>query len=159
MPNPHGWNAKKRKPTPEELADKSTQKYAPPEWAWKYLAAMVDWELKPTISARCEQAGVPRKTFYDHCMRPEFVTWLNEHVERIVLSEAREVRTALLRKCLTGDLEAIKLWHELYAEFIPTRRQIVSDERELSDRTDGELIEIARTLAAANPHGTGPKIH
>jgi hypothetical protein len=147
----------KKVPLAVTTANKSEQTYEPPDWAWRYLASLLDWEIKPTISARCEHAGVSRPTFYEYSARPEFVKWLDDHCEKIIRSEHREVRTALLRKCLTGDLEAIKLWHELYAEFIPTRRQIVSDERELSDRTDGELIEIARTLAAASAPAT--KIH
>ena len=92
--------------------------------------------------------------------KPEFVAWYNDQMSRAVLDEHREIRMALIRKCVAGDLDAIKFWHEIYGEYIPTQRQILDrqGERDITELTNGELSEIARILAATGAKGTGPSI-
>ena len=135
------------------------QTYLAPDWAWRYVLSVLDVEVKPTITARCEQVGIDRHTFYDATKNPDFVVWLNNTLERLILGEGPEIRSALRRKCLSGDIEAIKLWHELYGKYVPTTRQIVKDEREISELGNAELSEIARILARHDPKGTGETIN
>lgn len=137
---------------------KSEQNFSPPQWAPRYVMASLDAEVKATISARCEATGISRTTFYEHLADSRFVTWLNDELTKAVGVEGREVRTALLRECMKGDLEAIKLWHQLYGDFIPTERRIIED-GDLSGLSNEQLFEIARGLASEGPQGTGPKVH
>ena len=137
----------------------SVQPYEPPDWAWHYVLAVLDVEVKPTISERCAVAGVRRNSYYDAVKDPRFVTWINDAIERVVIAEGPEVRAALRRKCLAGDIEAIKFWYEIYGKYIPTSRSIVKDERDLTELTDAELAKIARVLAYSGTEGTGEKVH
>lgn len=146
--------AQKPAPPPD---DKGEQKYQPPAWAFRYLAACLDWDIKATVSARCKAANVSRTTYYEVVCDENFVNWLNDRFERTIHSEHREVRTALLKRCIAGDLAAIELWHQLYADFIPTQRNIVDSD--LSGLSNEQLAEIARGLAEGTPQGTRPKVH
>ena len=133
------------------------QPYKPPEWAERYIRAALDWEIKPTISARCESIGIDRGTFYHQMGDPRFVEWFEAAMCRAVESEQREVRSALLRNCVKGDLEAIKLWHQLYGHYIPTERRIVDGD--LASLSDRQLMELAKGLAAGDPEGTSQKVN
>lgn len=141
-----------------ETDDKTGQNWRPPDWGYRYLAACLDWDLKATISARCEAAGISRQTFYQAQQDEQFVNWLNDRFNRTIQSEHREVRTALLKTCMRGDLAAIQLWHQLYGDFIPTERQIL-ETGDLSTISDEKLADLARVLAESGSKGTGPKVY
>lgn len=132
------------------------QKYKAPAWAERYVALSLDWEIKPTISARCEILGIERSTFYRALRKPEFVAWLQHQSTNAIAGEKREIRLALLRKCLTGDIEAIRLWHELYEQYIPATRPTQPGTGEnLENADDARLADIAVRFAS----GAGPKVH
>lgn len=131
--------------------------YQPPAWGFRYLAACIDWELRQTKSARCKAAKIGRTTLYEAEQDDRFVRWLDDHLGRMVTTEHREVKTSLLRLCMRGDLEAIKLWHQLYGDYIPTERRIVDGA--LGNIDDKALDQISRILEAGSAEGKGQKIH
>ena len=57
----------------------------------------------------------------------------------------------------TGNIEAIKLWHQLYGDFIPTERRIVDGD--LGNVDNKTLDQIYRLLEAGGPEGKGAKVH
>lgn len=140
-----------------EAEDNGERKYIPPDWAYRYLSACLDWEIKATISARCAAAKMSRTTLYEALNDNRFVQWLDDRLSQIVKSEHREVKTSLLKLCMKGDLEAIRLWHQLYGDFIPTERKIVDGD--VSRLSDQKLLELARGLAESSTPGTGQKVH
>ncbi len=137
--------------------DKSGRIYRPPAWAYRYLSACLDIEIKPTISGRCEAAGISRQTFYDARRDERFVRWLNAELSREMAADHREVRSSLLRLCVQGNLEAIKLWHQLDGDFIPTERRILDGD--LSGVPDRTLDEVYRILETGRQEGKGAKIN
>ena len=139
----------------QQAADKPRQPYRPPHWAWNLLRAFLDPSVPPTVTARCASAGITRDKFYRYLKKPEFVEWLDRTRADAVVSDALEVRQAHLRKCLTGDLEAIRLWYERYdKDFAPTQRHIFEGpEPELDQLPDESLEQIAEVLAAAAKKG------
>lgn len=149
-------------------ANKDGQKWEPPEWGWRYIAAMLDPEVKPTISARCHAIGISRSSFYEAQGSAQFVQWLEAQLMQVVGTEHQEVRTALVRKCVTGDLEAIRLWHELYGNYIPTERRIVDANVEEGPKEGPNKVRrvgtatleaVYRLLETGDSEGTGPKVN
>lgn len=148
---------RRTKKIPAAASDEMRRSYRPPAWAWRLVRAFLDPDVKPTIQARCDDAGVHKMTFYRHLRKPEFVTWFKGLLQEGLLSEMSDVRQAHLRLCLEGDLEAIRLWYERYGEFVPTSRHIIDGD--LSELSDGALEQIERILAAGGAQGKGPTVH
>jgi len=146
-----------RKRSGSHNLNKTEQVYQPPAWAFRYLGACLDWDIKQTKSERCKAARIGRTTLYLAEQDERFVQWLNDRLTRVIASEHREVRTALLRLCIGGHLEAIKLWHQLYGDFIPTERRIFDGD--LSGVPDKTLDEIYRLLETGRPEGKGAKVN
>jgi hypothetical protein len=67
-----------------------------------------------------------------------------------VWHEGHDVRQSLFKQCVLGNIDAIKLWYQLYGKFIPTDRTIFDRGgqnrsefiEDVSKLTDGELREI-----------------
>lgn len=132
-----------------------------PKWKRDYLEACLDPEIKPTITARCESIGIDRTTYYRWIERPAFVAWFKEQMEAVSADIAPEhalVRRALLRKCLSGDMEAIKHWNEFYGAFIPSHRVVVESEQ-VGSLSDEQLDQLAAILTSNGSPGKTPTVH
>lgn len=79
----------------------------------KLAEALVNPELKGTISAACEKCGVARSTFYKWMELDDFCAYLEHLVEKYAKGELAAVWRALLARCKKGDVQAIKLYFEL----------------------------------------------
>lgn len=158
MPNKLGIN--QHTPQTDETGapvDKSKRTWYPPKWAHAYVSVCLDPEIAPVKSKRCEVVGIERSTLWNAEKDPRFVAWFDAKMKSVIAGESRDVRTALLRQCLGGNLEAIKLYHELYERYIPTERKIF--EGDIDGLSNQQLAELASGLAKDDPQGAGEKIH
>ena len=148
---------KKTQKSKRSKVEKGGGKYKPPEWAWNLLQAFLDPEIKPTVTARCAEANVPQSTFYKALKREDFLHWFRTSLRDWVLSEISDVRQAHLKLCLTGNLEAIKLWYEHYDRFVPTQRVLTGADFDVL--SDEALDEIDRILREAKQKGKSTTVH
>jgi hypothetical protein len=132
--------------------------FTPPGWWWKYLAACLDPEVAPTFSARCKASGIARTTLVAARKKGQFITWLQQQMASAVGEESGEIRRALFRRALKGDLDAIELWHRLYEDYVPAQRNIFEGDpskiRELSDQQLDAML-----MAGKGAAGEGTQVH
>ena len=74
---------------------------------------LVDPEFKGTITELCKLCDVPRRTFYNWRNNPDFCRYVDELIEKYTDSELAAVWKALIRACLCGNVQAIRLFFEL----------------------------------------------
>ena len=71
-----------------------------------------------TISEICEAVGVDRSTYYKYWRNNEkFRSYVDDLIEKYTDSELAAVWRALIKRCLDGDLSAIKLFFELKGKY------------------------------------------
>ncbi len=95
-----------------------------PAWCWRYLDALCDVTLRPTVKARCEAAGIAPSTLWRAQRRPGFRDWLEAECARVTALESQEIRTAVIRAAHRGDLEAVRIWLEAFEPKV--RRQVTA---------------------------------
>lgn len=78
---------------------------------------LVDPEFKGTITELCKLCDVPRRTFYNWRNNPDFCRYVDELIEKYTDSELAAVWKALIRACLCGNVQAIRLFFELKNKF------------------------------------------
>ena len=120
--------------------------YHPPAWGHRLVEAYLDVEVKPTITARCAYAGIDRGTFYRHIRSEPFVEWLTGQLQKQFTSEFFDVRQAHLKACMSGNLDAIKLWYEMAGQYLPTTKIVHENEDSLEGLSDRECLEIGMRL-------------
>lgn len=77
---------------------------------------------RKTITEMCENIGIDRSTYYKHWKdNPRFREYLNELIEKYTDSELSAVWRALIGRCLSGDVGAMKLFFEMKGRY---RQQI-----------------------------------
>ncbi len=86
------------------------RKYRRRSWFHRLVLAILDPEVKPTTTARCEAAGIDPATYYRALQDFDFVADLEREVTRVSGLEAAEIRAALKRAAFAGDMRAIELW-------------------------------------------------
>ncbi len=65
-----------------------------------------------------EECNVPRSTFYRWLREDEeYIAYLNELIDKYTDAELSRVWKALLRRCISGDTQAIKLYFELKGKY------------------------------------------
>src|SRR5688572_15072903 len=132
------------KPKPQK-PNETQRRYSPPAWGYKYVLAVLDPEIRPTKTARCEAIGIDRTTLWTAEKDAQFVEWFQQQI-LLQMHDAHEVRTALVRKCLSGDVEAIRLYLEKYGNYVPTTRTILDGLGDPSQLSDKQLADIAGIL-------------
>lgn len=83
-----------------------------------------------SVTALCEQVGVARSTFYDWMGQESFRTYLTELIDRYADSELASVWKALIRRCVGGDVQAMRLYFDVRGRGRaerPTTVQIIDD--------------------------------
>jgi hypothetical protein len=140
---------------PSKLPEKK-QIWLPPKWGWDLVRAFVAIDVEATTTARCEEAGICRKTYYAALKDKQFVAWFRQALNEAFIAELSEVKRAHLKLIAKGDLDAIRLWYEKYGEFIPTQRFLTPD---LSKADDSQLAELERFLAQIGENGEAPAVH
>lgn len=76
----------------------STKPFKPKERQIALIRAMLDPEVKPTITAFCEEAGIDRKTYYNWFDNDEFVEWFNREWERAMAKQVSWLDNVGLKK-------------------------------------------------------------
>ena len=130
--------------------------YHPPAKGWSLLRAFLDPTVKPTITERCEVAGIRKDTFYRWTANAQFSAWFRGMLQEGIISEMSDVRMAHFRMCLKENLDAIKLWYERYGDFVPTQKHIIDQKQlSLSVLADADLDEITGILERTRQLGEG----
>lgn len=83
----------------------------------KAAEMLINPEFDGTITELCAQVGVPRRTFYNWRDDPEFCKYLDTMIDKYTDGELAAVWKALIRKCLGGNVQAIRLYFELKGKF------------------------------------------
>jgi len=82
--------------------------------------AWADLRLNPDrpmgMLEACKEAGTHYTNIYKLLKKPEYIEYLNRRREEIFKAYAPAVDSALINKCLKGDVSAIRLFHELYGD-------------------------------------------
>ena len=97
---------------------------------------LADPGFMESVTALCEQIGVARSTFYDWMGQEPFRAYLTELIDRYADSELASVWKALIRRCVNGDVQAMKLYFDVRGRGQverPTVVQIIDDVPEDSD--------------------------
>ena len=71
-----------------------------------------------TITELCGEIGVDRSTYYKYRRNnPKFREYVDDLIEKYTDSATAEVWRSLIKKCIAGDLNAIKLFFELKGKY------------------------------------------
>jgi hypothetical protein len=79
---------------------------------------LINPEDRRTKADKCEDAGVPRRTFYRWLKDEKFINYMNSQLDKYTNSELPEVWKALMMQCKRGNVNAIKLFFEM-KELVP----------------------------------------
>lgn len=75
----------------------------------------------PDVSANkteiIKQVGVPRTTLYRWLKDPDFIKYVDSLIDSYTDAELSTVWKALIRRCICGDTQAIKLYFELKGKY------------------------------------------
>lgn len=74
-------------------------------------------DCRATITEICEKVGIARSTFYDWLTSEKFTKMLDDKINSFANSELTNVWKALIAKCKTGDVQAIKLYFEMVNKY------------------------------------------
>lgn len=88
--------------------------FKPTEPQWRFLEAMVNPEVKPSVSSWTDAAGVGRTTYYDWVKDPAFLEWLQAESERMHRSAISAVHASMFRTAMQDSTPAHKLFLERF---------------------------------------------
>jgi len=137
---------------------KNQENYVPPKWGLRYVKAVLDPEVKPTITARCENAQINPTTLWKAEKNEQFNDWLKGELSKGLGIEIGDARQALHRQMRLGNMEAIKFWYQRYGDFIPTERLIVKD-GDLSGVPSEDLEQAYRLVSPKSSSGASSKVN
>ena len=74
-------------------------------------------DIKANKTEIIEQVGVPRTTLYRWLKDPDFIKYVDSLIDSYTDAELSTVWKALIRRCICGDTQAIKLYFELKGKY------------------------------------------
>lgn len=74
-------------------------------------------DVDGTKTAISENVGVSRTTLYKWLKDPEFIKYVDSLIDSYTDAELSTVWKALIRRCICGDTQAIKLYFELKGKY------------------------------------------
>lgn len=83
----------------------------------KAAEMLTDPDYTGSITQLCQDVGVARSTFYKWMKEPDYLSYLQERIDRFTDCELSAVWKALIAKCKSGDVQAIKLYFELKGKY------------------------------------------
>lgn len=83
----------------------------------KVAEMLINPEFQGSITELCSEANVPRRTFYNWRDDPVFCNYLDGLIDKYTDSELAGVWKALIKQCLGGNVQAIRLFFELKGKF------------------------------------------
>lgn len=87
----------------------------------KMANRLADPEFTGTVTQLCDEIGVARSTFYDWMGQEAFRDYLTELINRYADSELARVWKALVFRCVTGDVQAMKLYFDVRSRGVSER--------------------------------------
>ncbi len=82
-----------------------------------YLLADPETE-QLTVCELCKKVGIDRSTFYKYWLKNDnFVEFVDKLIDRHTDAQLGSVWRALIKKCVAGDTQAIKLFFELKGKY------------------------------------------
>ena len=121
---------------------------APPELNDKQVAIiymMVDPNLrKLSDKEKCEKVGISRATLWKWKHNPVFMKYYLECRNVTLRTVGHRIDSALINKCLKGDVAAMKLYYQLTGELFDRRE--IKAEVALHAHLDVEQTELVKNL-------------
>ena len=114
--------------------NKTEQNFKPTEEMLKVLEAFADMELKPTVSARMEKAGVGRTMWYEWLKIDGFMDWWDTETNKIVQSNIGELRKIGYMKSASD----FRYWEAMMTKYDKYARR--SDFTSNGEKIDGFFI-------------------
>lgn len=74
-------------------------------------------EFTGTVTELCTSVGVARSTFYKWMDDKDYLKYIETLIDKYTDSELSTVWKALIHRCETGDVQAIKLYFELKGKY------------------------------------------
>lgn len=84
---------------------------------FKMAEALADPDASETKSELCRRFNVSRSTFYEWMKKKEFTDYVSSLIDKHTDSQLGYVWNALLNRCKSGDISAIKLLFELKGRY------------------------------------------
>lgn len=85
---------------------------------------LADPEFTGTIGELCEEVGIARSTFYKWTDDPAYRDYIQRLIDKYTDGALPEIWKALIKKGLSGDVAAIKLYFELKGKY---KQQVAVD--------------------------------
>lgn len=79
---------------------------------------LINPEDRRTKEAKCDEVGITPKTLCEWQKNPEFIKYKNTQLDLYTNAQLDEVWKAHLRVIKMGNVEAIKLYHQLKGNFV-----------------------------------------
>lgn len=99
------------------------KKFKPTKQMINLLRVMLDVDVKPTITAFCEKAGISRETYYNWFENEDFVKWFNLEWE---LAMAKQV-SWLDRVGLQKSVKDFRYWEAMQMKYGKFKRKEETD--------------------------------
>lgn len=117
----------------------STKRFIPNEKQIELLKVMIDGQIKPTITAYCEEVGIDRKTYYNWFDNDAFVEWFDKEWERAMKRKISWLDRVALSKAPSD----FRYWEALKMEYGKLRRK--SDVTTDNEKLDAGIFIIPPT--------------
>ena len=108
----------------------------------KLAERLVNPDVSDNVTKVCEDVGVARSTFYKWLKDEDYVSYIQELIDRYTDSELAAVWKALIVKCKTGDVQAIKLYFELKGKYTTVVQNNIKVDNPFSDLTTDDLKKL-----------------
>lgn len=89
----------------------------------KAVEMLVNPEFNGSITDLCQRLNVARSTFYRWRDDPTFCYCLDAEIDKYTDGELAAVWKSLIRKCLEGNVQALRLFFELKGKFDQNNQQ------------------------------------
>lgn len=83
----------------------------------KMAEMLANPDITGTKSEFCEEVGVNRVTLWKWLKKKEFTDYVSELIDKYTDAELGTVWKALINKCSSGDVAAIKLYFEVKGKY------------------------------------------
>jgi len=123
---------------------KVAQKFKPTEDQLKVLEASMNMEIKPTISAFMDEAGVSRRNWYNWIGNPEFVKWWGQQWEMFMGANVFHLDKMCYMKA-ASDFRYMELLQMKFAKF---RRQ--QDVTSNNEKIEGIIVDFGENNVSQN---------
>lgn len=155
---------KKKSVTKKQV--KKSQDWQPNSKQIKMVDLLINPDDRRTKEAKCEEVGITPKTLCEWQRNPDFIKYKNAQLDKYTDAQLDEVWKSHLRVIKMGNVEAIKLYHQLKGNFVEKSKQEISTptgiqvETKQSDdqffanlraqcKGEAEYLQLLKTLHAA----------